>query len=87
VGSDSHSRWEVGGVHIEMDDFETPEEFVQALAAGKVSFRRSVPMVHWISTYAKARWRLGLRPAYAVRPPDPQSWGTGEVEAPGERLP
>jgi predicted metal-dependent phosphoesterase TrpH len=73
VGSDSHSRWEVGGVHIEMDDFETPDEFVQALAAGKVTFRRSVPMVHWISTYAKARWRLGLRPTYAA--PEPQSRG------------
>ncbi|HXH20713.1 MAG TPA: PHP domain-containing protein [Dehalococcoidia bacterium] len=64
VGSDSHSRWEMGGVHMEMDDFETPEEFVQALARGRVSFRRSLPMVHWISTYAKARWRLGLRPSY-----------------------
>jgi predicted metal-dependent phosphoesterase TrpH len=69
AGSDSHSRWEVGGTHIEMDDFDTPQEFLQSLARGRVHFRRSLPMVHWISTYAKIRWRLGLRPSY---PPIPQ---------------
>ncbi|HEY7270681.1 MAG TPA: PHP domain-containing protein [Dehalococcoidia bacterium] len=66
VGSDSHSPWELGGVTIEIDDFETPAELVAALADGKVTFRRSLPLVHWISTYAKLRWRLGLRPKYAA---------------------
>ena len=28
---------------------------------------RSLPVVHWISTYAKIRWRLGLKPQ--LRPP------------------
>jgi predicted metal-dependent phosphoesterase TrpH len=65
VGSDSHSAWEMGGVYIEMDDFETPQEFVEALKGGKVRFRRALPVVHWVSTYAKLRWRLGLRPRYA----------------------
>ena len=89
VASDAHSRWEIGGVYIEMDGFENTEEFLRALAGGVVRFRRSLPMVHWISTYAKIRWRLGLRPTYApapagagVRPPGPlrepqdaaQSW-------------
>jgi len=68
VGSDCHSPWEVGGVSIEIDDFETPAEFVAALAGGRVTFRRSLPVVHWISTYAKLRWRLGLRPTYAPVP-------------------
>jgi predicted metal-dependent phosphoesterase TrpH len=77
VGSDSHSRWEIGGAYIEMDDFETPQEFLEALARGAVHFRRSLPMVHWISTYAKIRWRLGLGPRLArgtegrARPPGP----------------
>ena len=66
VGSDAHSPWELGGVHIEIDDFETPQELLAALDGGRVVFRRSLPMVHWISTYAKLRWRLGLRPAYAT---------------------
>ncbi len=30
---------------------------------------RSLPMVHWISTYAKIRWRLGLKPTYSRAPP------------------
>lgn len=64
AGSDAHSRWEIGGVDMELDDFETPEEFIQVLSGGSVRFRRSLPMVHWISTYAKVRWRLGLKPAY-----------------------
>jgi predicted metal-dependent phosphoesterase TrpH len=83
VGSDSHSPWEIGDAYIEIDDFETPEQLLRALATGRVTFRRSLPMVHWISTYAKVRWRLGLRPKYRppvadapeVRPPNPQSWG------------
>jgi len=28
-------------------------------------------MVHWISTYAKIRWRLGLKPTYASPPRGP----------------
>ncbi len=66
AGSDAHSALEIGGVHVDMDDFESPEEFLRSLAAGTVVFRRSLPMVHWISTYAKVRWRLGLRPSYAT---------------------
>jgi predicted metal-dependent phosphoesterase TrpH len=65
VGSDSHSAWEVGGVSIEIDDFRSPEEFLAALPAGTVYFRRALPVVHWISTYAKIRWRLGFRPTHA----------------------
>lgn len=70
VGSDSHSPWEIGGVHIEIDAFETPAEFLASLAGGHVRFKRSLPIVHWISTYAKIRWRLGLKPSY---PPFPAS--------------
>jgi len=64
VGSDAHSPWEVGGVWLEMESFETPDEFLAALPAGTVRFHRALPMVHWISTYAKVRWRLGMRPKH-----------------------
>ena len=70
VASDAHSRWEIGGVYIEMDGFENTEDFLRALAGGVVRFRRSLPMVHWISTYAKIRWRLGLRPHFTSQPLD-----------------
>jgi predicted metal-dependent phosphoesterase TrpH len=68
VGTDSHSPWELGGAWLEMDDFETPQDFLDALKGGRMMGHRSLPMVHWISTYAKIRWRLGLRPTY-ISPP------------------
>jgi len=68
LGTDAHSPWELGGAVLEMDDFETPQELLQALAGGRIVGRRSLPVVHWISTYAKVRWRLGLRPTYASPP-------------------
>jgi predicted metal-dependent phosphoesterase TrpH len=68
VGTDSHSPWELGGAWLEMDDFETPQEFLAALQTGRRAGHRSLPLVHWISTYAKVRWRLGLKPAYASPP-------------------
>jgi hypothetical protein len=68
VGTDSHSPWELGGAWLEMDAFETPQEFLEALKTGRRGGHRSLPLVHWISTYAKVRWRLGLRPSYASPP-------------------
>jgi predicted metal-dependent phosphoesterase TrpH len=66
AGTDAHSPIEVGGVYVEMEPFETAAEFLAALPAGRIVGRRSLPLVHWISTYAKVRWRLGLRPTYAA---------------------
>ena len=68
LGTDSHSPWELGGGTLEMDDFETPEELLRVLRGGRIVGRRSLPVVHWISTYAKIRWRLGLRPKYMPVP-------------------
>lgn len=68
LGTDAHSPWELGGASLEMDDFEGPEEFLRALRGARVVGRRSLPIVHWLSTYAKIRWRLGLRPHYASPP-------------------
>ena len=74
LGTDSHSTWELGGALLELDDFETPQELLQSLRGGRIIGHRSVPMVHWISTFAKIRWRLGLRPDY-VSPPRALSKG------------
>lgn len=67
-GTDAHSPWELGGALLEIDAFETPQELLESLKGGRVVGRRALPMVHWISTYAKIRWRLGLRPTYASPP-------------------
>jgi predicted metal-dependent phosphoesterase TrpH len=67
LGTDSHSSIELGGAVLEIDDFETPQELLQALPGGRIIGKRSLPMVHWLSTYAKVRWRLGLKPTYAPR--------------------
>ncbi|HEY8491213.1 MAG TPA: PHP domain-containing protein [Dehalococcoidia bacterium] len=63
AGTDSHSVWEIGNAWVEMPDFEGPEEFLAALRQGTVHGKRSNPLVHLLSTYAKLRWRLGLSPA------------------------
>jgi predicted metal-dependent phosphoesterase TrpH len=68
LGTDSHCPWELGGALLELDDFETPQELVQSLRGGRIVGHRSKPWVHWVSTYAKIRWRLGLKPTY-VSPP------------------
>jgi predicted metal-dependent phosphoesterase TrpH len=71
LGTDSHSPWELGGAALEMEAFETPQEWLSSLRGSKVVGKRSLPMVHWISTYAKVRWRLGLKPTYASPPRGP----------------
>lgn len=65
LGTDSHSPIEIGGAQLEIDAFETPEELLASLRGGRIVGKRSLPMVHWLSTYAKIRWRLGLKPTYA----------------------
>ena len=66
LGTDSHSPMELGGAQLEIDDFETQEDLLRVLRGGRIVGHRSLPMVHWLSTYAKVRWKLGLRPRYTV---------------------
>jgi predicted metal-dependent phosphoesterase TrpH len=61
AGSDAHSLLEVGRACVEMDDFETPQEFLESLRKGKIDGKCSSPLVHVISTWAKLRRRLPLR--------------------------
>jgi len=64
AGSDAHSPWELGATYVEMPDFEGPQQFLEALRQGRVVGRPASPLVHVVSTLAKLRWRLGLRPKY-----------------------
>lgn len=65
LGTDSHSPMELGRATLELDDFETPQELLESLRGGRIIGSRALPVVHWLSTYAKIRWRIGLRPNYA----------------------
>ncbi len=59
AGSDAHSPGEIGNAYVEMPDFETPQQFLEALRQGKITGRRSIPLVHFVSTWAKLRRRFG----------------------------
>ena len=52
-GSDAHSPQEIAYATVEMDDFNTKEEFLSALANGKLNCRKSSPLIHLISTTAR----------------------------------
>ena len=54
-GSDSHSPSEVGYACVEMADFNTKEEFLSSLSAGKLYGRKSSPLIHIISSAARFR--------------------------------
>jgi predicted metal-dependent phosphoesterase TrpH len=55
AGSDAHSLYEIGAAWVEMPDFNTKEEFLQALAQAKICGRRSNILVHLFSFWAKIR--------------------------------
>jgi len=58
AGSDAHTPNEIGNAYIEMPEFQTPDEFLKALAEGKVYGQRSNPLVHLKSTWAKIKRRF-----------------------------
>jgi predicted metal-dependent phosphoesterase TrpH len=55
AGSDAHVEYELGKAYVEMPRFATKEEFLLSLAQGHVVGRRSNPLVHLFSTWAKLR--------------------------------
>jgi predicted metal-dependent phosphoesterase TrpH len=55
AGSDSHSPAEIGYVCIEMEDFNTKEEFLVSLSKASIQGRKSSPLIHLISTTARLR--------------------------------
>jgi hypothetical protein len=44
--------FEIGNAYIEIPDFNTKEEFLQAIARGKIYGKRSGIFVHFFSTWA-----------------------------------
>jgi len=61
AGSDAHTVQEIGNAYIEMADFDNKDEFLQALAQGKIQGKRSGWRVHFYSTWAKIRNKLSAK--------------------------
>lgn len=59
--SDAHSRWEVGRSTVEMPDFSSPHEFLDALSTVRLLAKRSPLWVHVQTKLVKVRKRLSPR--------------------------
>jgi len=55
AGSDAHTRYEIGNAYVEMPEFNGKDDFLQALARGKICGHRSSPLVHLASTWNKLK--------------------------------
>jgi len=55
AGSDAHTVQEIGNAYMEMPEFSGKDEFLEALARGKIRGRRTSPFIHALSTWAKLK--------------------------------
>ena len=61
AGSDAHTAGEIGKAYVAMPEFNGPNDFLHSLSQGEIFGRRSSPLVHFASTWAKVRKRsLGI---------------------------
>ena len=58
VGSDAHTIGEIGNAHIKMPEFNSQDEFLQALRTGKVAGHRTNPLIHVVTAWEKLKNRL-----------------------------
>ena len=58
AGSDAHTAGEIGNAYVEMPEFNGRDDFLQALAKGKVVGRRTNPMIHFASIWTRLKGRL-----------------------------
>ncbi len=55
VGSDAHTIGEIGNACIEMPEFDSPDDFLQALRAGRIVGHRTNPLIHLVTAWEKLR--------------------------------
>lgn len=60
AGTDAHSPLEIGYAYVEMDDFNSKDEFLTALSSSKLYGKKSSPLIHLISTTARLRKQSNL---------------------------
>lgn len=53
AGTDAHSSLEIGYTYVEMDDFNTTEEFLLSLSHGTICGKKTSPFLHILSTTAR----------------------------------
>ncbi len=58
AGSDAHILKEIGNAYVEMSDFNSPPEFIQALSQGRIFGHRTNPLVHLLGLLSALRRRL-----------------------------
>jgi predicted metal-dependent phosphoesterase TrpH len=58
AGSDAHTLHEIGHAYVEMTEFEESNDFCVSLKEGKVHGRRSCPLVHILTTWARIKKRF-----------------------------
>jgi len=58
AGSDAHTLGEIGSAYLEMPEFNGRDDFLQALAKGKVFGHRTSPLVHFYSTTQRLKSRF-----------------------------
>jgi len=61
AGSDAHTRYEIGNAYVEMPEFNGRDDFLQALAKGKISGHKTNPLAHFGSVWAKLKSNLNRR--------------------------
>ncbi len=60
AGSDAHTPGEIGNACVDMPEFEGRDDFLQALAKGKIIGHRTNPLTHFASVWNKLKnrtWR------------------------------
>jgi predicted metal-dependent phosphoesterase TrpH len=55
AGSDAHTVYEIGNAYVEIPEFNSRDEFLQALALGKINGHRASPVMRLYSTWAKMK--------------------------------
>ena len=58
AGSDAHTPGEIGNAYVEMPEFNGREDFLQALAMGRIFGYRTNPLIHFRSVWARLKKRL-----------------------------
>jgi len=55
AGSDAHTTSEVGKAYVEMPEFNSKDEFLNALRKGKILGHRTNPLAHFASTWTRLK--------------------------------
>jgi predicted metal-dependent phosphoesterase TrpH len=57
AGSDAHTPGEIGNAYVEMPEFEGRDDFLKALARGKIAGHRTNPLTHFASAWNRLKNR------------------------------